>query len=207
MRHLVRAEDRERYILGRTSIRRVCADYCGMEPAQIRLRQTETGRPYLAPECQLPGRPIDFNIAHSGDCVVIAWALQHTVGIDVEQITPNRAIDFLGVAGRAFSSSERQIVETAEPHAAPELFYRIWVRKEALLKAEGRGIGGQLQSFSVATLENGAIRWFDTVMYPESRRTWQLCDLRFSADCIACLAAPPGLQPQIREDMATTVPA
>jgi phosphopantetheinyl transferase len=54
------------------------------------------------------------------------------------------------VSASAFSRVERAVLSAAEPNEALITFYRIWVRKEAVLKGEACGLGGCLQSFSVA---------------------------------------------------------
>jgi len=67
------------------------------------------------------------------------------VGVDVEFTQRRR--DPLRIARRYFTAAENDAIErAADPIAA---FYRHWVVKEALLKATGLGLAGELDSFDV----------------------------------------------------------
>jgi len=79
---------------------------------------------------------------------------------------------------------------TAEETAAT--FYRVWVRKEAVLKAEGCGVGGPLKSFSVAVRTPLGTRWLDEVSFPSSDRVWSIVDLTPAPAHIASVAVPLG---------------
>src|SRR5204862_5816211 len=79
---------------------------------------------------------------------------------------------------------------TAEETAAT--FYRVWVRKEAVLKAEGCGVGGPLKSFSVALRTFLGIRWLDEVSFTSSDRLWSIVDLTPAPAHVAAVAVPVG---------------
>jgi 4'-phosphopantetheinyl transferase len=71
------------------------------------------------------------------------------VGIDVEEIKP---IDF-DIAKRFFSSNEhRQFLQQPEDKKLA-FFYDIWTMKEAVIKAEGKGLSIPLDSFTVLAQE------------------------------------------------------
>ena len=74
-----------------------------------------------------------FNISHSKEYVALAIASK-PVGVDVEQIRPYRKelIDF-------FSN---------ESINDEESFFRVWTMKEAILKANGVGLNGNIKSIS-----------------------------------------------------------
>lgn len=69
---------------------------------------------------------IEFNVSHSGDFIVYAFATTTPVGIDIEQIRP------MG------DDRERIIAEAI----SEEDFFARWTAKEAVLKASGAGLGG-----------------------------------------------------------------
>jgi len=69
---------------------------------------------------------IDFNISHAGEYVVCAISDQGRLGIDIELIKAINISDF------------NQYMET-EPLSYKE-FYEIWTIKEAVIKADGRGL-------------------------------------------------------------------
>lgn len=89
--------------------------------------KNEFGKPCMA------GGP-DFNISHSGDWVAGIRSFKGKVGVDVEQIRP---ID-IDLFTRQFSPMERQKMKlTEDPTAA---FFEAWTGKEAVMKADGRGM-------------------------------------------------------------------
>src|SRR5437762_12459621 len=68
-----RREDQERFVITRALIRRVCAAHTGVEPHAVTFRRTSSGKPYLETEERACHRKIEFNVSHTGECVLIAW--------------------------------------------------------------------------------------------------------------------------------------
>ncbi len=84
----------------------------------------------------------DFNISHSGDIVVCCFAKDAFVGIDLELIRPVK----IKIYRNCFDSQEWQfITESKNPGLT---FLKLWARKEAVIKADGRGIAIDLSSFN-----------------------------------------------------------
>lgn len=79
--------------------------------------------------------PYYFNISHSCGRAVCALS-QKEVGVDIEFIKKKRSFD--AIAKNFFSDGEQQRFRAAKNKN--EEFYRIWTRKEALLKMNGDGI-------------------------------------------------------------------
>lgn len=92
------------------------------------LQYSSYNRPFLA--CG-----IDFNIAHSGSYVVCAIAGDCRVGIDIEKMQKQDLDPFNYTLNPAELES---ILASATPY---ELFYHTWTKKEAVAKADGRGLG------------------------------------------------------------------
>ena len=80
---------------------------------------------------------IDFNISHAGEYVVCAISDQGRLGIDIELIKAINISDF------------NQYMET-EPLSYKE-FYEIWTIKEAVIKADGRGLSIPLLDIKLDT--------------------------------------------------------
>jgi len=77
-----------------------------------------------------------FNISHSGDFVIYAESSNHkTLGIDLEKI--NKEVNVLELISFFLIEERQKIQESDDPTL---IFFRLWVRKEALLKASGIGI-------------------------------------------------------------------
>jgi 4'-phosphopantetheinyl transferase len=187
-----READRRRFVLGRAIIRHLCAEYLGLEPARVLLELTSAGKLYLANTAPRVGRRLEFNISHSGDCILVAWAEGRPVGVDVEALDRDIAPEYHQIAQIAFSDAEYATLSSAWPDEVPSTFYRIWVRKEAVLKGEGCGFGGSVRSFSVARRHVGYTEWFDEVCYPKSGCRWAIVDLIPLPDHLGALALPQG---------------
>ncbi|MFB6457896.1 4'-phosphopantetheinyl transferase family protein [Chitinophaga sp. Hz27] len=107
-------------------------------------------RPYI------PGCP-DFNLSHTGDVAVCAFSTAGKVGIDIEKIQPIDLDDFDGI----WTPNELQYIQ----HDHSRFFY-YWTRKEAIIKADGRGMHLPLQLIDVSK---------DEVLL--DHKTWQLLEL------------------------------
>jgi 4'-phosphopantetheinyl transferase len=118
-------------------VRHLCGIYLGVAPAEVRLDKTPAGKPCLAHPIPAGRQRFEFNVAHSGDWVLVAWAEGFALGVDVEALDPNASRTLAGeVSASVFSPDERAVLSAANPEEVPGTFYRIWVRIEAVLKGE-----------------------------------------------------------------------
>ena len=148
-----RESDRHAYLQQRFLLRTLLSGYLGLPRSDIAYTQNETGKPALDPQLS---RELRFNLSHSGQTALMAFALGRRIGIDLEQPRPDT--DHLKIARRFFSEEESRSLAAAPPEAQPALFTRIWTRKEAVIKAVGLGLSMPLNGFSVplADLPPGA---------------------------------------------------
>ena len=128
--------------------------------------------------------------ADSGNCVLIAWSTGGPVGVDVEAVKPGRRTLLMEMAQSAFSPAAFAVLRSIKSEDTAATFYRIWVRKEAVLKAEGDGLGGPMQSFSVVGLTSKGIQWSEEITLPSHDRIWRICDLKPAPAHAACIAVP-----------------
>ena len=131
----MRAKRRRReFLVCRGALRRILAATLGIDALAVPIVEGAHGKPRLEPS----GLPrVGFNLSHSGGRFVVAIALGMEPGVDVERIRSRRSVE--GISRRFFSPAEQ-----AEVAAAPDplgAFYRVWTRKEAVIKADGRGVG------------------------------------------------------------------
>ncbi|OQP45861.1 hypothetical protein A4H97_31960 [Niastella yeongjuensis] len=90
----------------------------------------------------LPGGP-SFNISHSADHVVCVISPIGKVGVDLEHINP---VD-INVFRVCFTHKEWQYINSnIDPLYT---FYKFWTKKEAVVKADGRGLLIPFLSFEV----------------------------------------------------------
>jgi 4'-phosphopantetheinyl transferase len=134
----VRRHDRERFVAGRAFLRLLLSRLVGSESAALRFAYGPNGKPALEAPADLA-----FNLAHSGGLAVCAVAAGRSgLGVDVERVRPLG--DLAGMARAAFAPGEAaRIVSLPEPERLLA-FFDAWTRKEALLKALGRGLGRPL---------------------------------------------------------------
>lgn len=167
----------------RASARRALAAELGrrLEPAagDVLIERSPTGKPRLAGE-----RPaLRFSLAHCRGRGLIAISSELEVGVDLEALEPRRAHERL--AGRWFTPAERDQVlgaGTAAERAAA--FYRLWVAKEACVKATGEGLAA-LGACSVDRA--GVVRWSRPRL---GESLWRVRWLSLGEGWAAAVAAP-----------------
>jgi 4'-phosphopantetheinyl transferase len=135
-----RAEDRARFIVGRALLRLRLAAAAGVAPAAVRFAVGPHGK--LAADVGP-----HFNLSHSGEYVAAALA-EDAIGVDVQEhrATSDRA----RLAAEVFS--EPEAVRAANAGFVDEVFFEIWAAKEAVVKADGRGIVAGLRTFATPPL-------------------------------------------------------
>lgn len=145
-----RETTRQSSMVARGALRILLSGYMGSSASKIVFRYNENGKPFVVQSH--PSHMIAFNLSHSGDWVVLAFGLDRALGVDVEKIRLEK--DIWPIARRSFSEEELALLR---PQDQPQsLFFNIWTRKEAYLKAHGTGVFHGLNSFSVP-IENGAL--------------------------------------------------
>jgi 4'-phosphopantetheinyl transferase len=128
---------RQRFVLCRAILREILGQYISADPASISFAYSENGKPSIA---DMPsGSPaISFNVSHTENTVVFAFAIERELGIDVEKIKPVSDSD--GIAMNYFSKHELKTYLDAPPEEKAKVFLGCWTRQEALAKAKGIGI-------------------------------------------------------------------
>jgi len=123
---------RDRFIAVRSLLRQTLADYLKVEPAGLQFDIGEYGKPFLA--CG----SLHFNLSHTGDYLLIAVANFPDIGVDIEKLKERSSLD--AIAKRIFSEGELRQWRQLAPEQQLTGFYRLWTKKEAFVKAVGRGI-------------------------------------------------------------------
>lgn len=140
-----RDADRHCSIVARGALRILLAGYTGIPSDRIAFNYSENGKPHIA------GSDVGFNVSHSADWVVLAIGLDRSIGVDVEKI--KRDLDVGAIAARYFTPEEMEAIEKADdPHS---VFFHLWARKEAYVKACGSTLFSELANFSVP-MDDGA---------------------------------------------------
>lgn len=172
----LRPEDGRRFAAARTGLRRILARYRDADPAELAFQVNPWGKPALE------GGPF-FNLSHSHDRAALAVCWTAEIGIDIERVRPVEA----GVA-EAFAASERATLARLSAAEWPAAFHRAWTRKEAVLKALGRGLSLPLASVEVTLGE--AARLLRLHGDAAAASAWSLQDLDPGPGFAGALAAP-----------------
>ena len=140
------SQAREHFTVGRACLRVLLGNLFETNSRSIEIRTGAHGKPetFLLNESN-----IFFNVAHSKNTILIALCRQAVVGVDVEYF--DRMTDIMEVARSNFTEKETtSLAAIADPQARIRAFYRYWTRKEAVAKADGRGLLLPLSSFDVS---------------------------------------------------------
>lgn len=132
--------DQLRSICTRGLLRVLAGSYTQQDPRAIQFVTEINKKPAIK---NVVG--IHINAAHSGDWILLAIG-RVRVGVDVEAVNPDFA--FADLLPHSFSADEQQyILTTNDAQGRDDLhlqtrrsFYQLWTRKEALVKATGKGV-------------------------------------------------------------------
>ncbi|MDQ6625648.1 MAG: 4'-phosphopantetheinyl transferase superfamily protein [Verrucomicrobiota bacterium] len=148
-------------------------------PRDIAFTYGEYGKPRVHVTESDP--PLNFSISHSSDLAIFAVATEAEVGVDLEDAgqLPEDDENLLALAAGVLSAGELKAWrELPEAQARRSAFLRAWTRKEALLKANGRGVS---QSMAEVELPIGSAHALAAFTVASLGVTWEIYDL----------AAPP----------------
>jgi medium-chain acyl-[acyl-carrier-protein] hydrolase len=127
--------DRTRSIVSRAALRDLLSRYIGIDAKEISFTLSESAKPIC-----LRAKPLSFNVSHSDEYAIIGISLDQDVGVDIEMIKED--IETVELATLFASLSERQHLASVDEADRIDLFYDLWVRKEACLKCTGVGFLG-----------------------------------------------------------------
>lgn len=145
------AGDRKNFVARRSLLRAILGRYLRVEPPRIALTHEERGKPQLSgPDGA--GR-LHFNFSHSRNLALCAVGRFAPLGVDVEQLRPMPEMDEIGAA--FCSAPEKALLNSALPEKKLEVFFNLWTRKEAYLKATGEGIAGSLAQLDCSVAPPG----------------------------------------------------
>jgi len=148
--HFRHWEDRQAALFGRLLLKEGLVQYPGLSLQQLRYSHYQ--KPFI--------EGVHFNISHTRKCVGCIISDTHRVGIDIEYVSPIDLKDFRN----CFNSHEWEtICQSPNPHYT---FFLYWTKKEAAIKADGRGMNLVLRNVrvdgDVVTVEDKP--WFMTTV-------------------------------------------
>lgn len=125
-------KDRQSRIISRAVLRILLGRYLATGPKEIRFQLNYNKKLLLQ---NISAKNLHFNVSHSGDWILIAVSI-NPIGVDAEQI--NASFTYQNLLDFSFSLEEKNYIQSAAN--SHQSFYKLWTRKEALLKATGKGL-------------------------------------------------------------------
>lgn len=159
-----------RYTVAHARLRQILAAQLGTEPGALQFAAGPHGKPELAGA--FAGSGLRFNLSHSAALGLVGWTRGRDIGVDVEAWRGMR--DEAALVRRYFSPVEIAAYEASPADARTEVFFNLWTRKEAYVKAVGRGLGLPLDSFDVSPGKGQEARLLRPSSAIEDPRHWSL---------------------------------
>ena len=135
----INPEHAARYIFAHGRMRQALAPACGIMAQELVFETGAYGKPGVA-------NGPEFNLSHSGDMVALAVCPDRPIGVDIERYRPFDP----GIVVRFFSDHEQRALSNLTGNNLEDAFFRVWTRKEAIIKALGFGLSMPLDSFDVS---------------------------------------------------------
>jgi 4'-phosphopantetheinyl transferase len=178
---------RRRFIVARAVLRELLGRYLNQEPDRMRFVYGPEGKPALA---ETGSGSVRFNLSHSEALALYAFVRGREVGIDLEWINPRVAFEEL--AERFFTPVEASALRALPERAREAAFFACWTRKEAYMKAVGKGLSLPTQDFEVTLAPGEPAELISTRHDPEQAMRWSLLELDAGPGFAAALAVEGG---------------
>ncbi|MBM3814391.1 MAG: 4'-phosphopantetheinyl transferase superfamily protein [Acidimicrobiia bacterium] len=170
------------FLTARAALRILIARYTGIQPQSIRYRIGSHGKPRLDHDTA----NLSFNVSHSGGLAVFAFARGCELGVDIEKIRPIEDLD--NIARRFFCTREFESIRRTSGQERVDSFFRCWTRKEAFIKADGRGLSFPLNGFAVTIGSDEPVRLMHVDGDPEEASAWTMHSPPLAAGYASALA-------------------
>ncbi len=161
--------DRRHFTAAHGLLRAILSRYLNAAPQQLSFSYNAYGKPSLREN------EIHFNMSHSGEIALYAFARRRKLGVDVEQVRTDFEYD--EVAQNFFATREQEVLHALPPEFKPAAFFNCWTRKEAFIKAIGQGISFPLDQFEVSLAPGEAARLLSIRGDPNAAALWGLAGL------------------------------
>lgn len=175
------------FVVSRGFLRHVLGRYLEASPSELRFSYNEYGKPALEGE-----QSLQFNMSHSHEIGLVAVTRDAAVGVDVEHIRADFASE--DIATRFFSRLEVETFSSLPKEERVAAFFRCWSRKEAYIKAIGKGLSQPLDGFDVTLAPSDPAALLRAG--EEDKLQWTLSDIDVGPDYASALAVE-GIPSQI----------
>ncbi|WP_245876318.1 4'-phosphopantetheinyl transferase family protein [Tychonema bourrellyi] len=177
-------KDRAHFIAARGILRKILGCYLNKNPNELRFSYNPYGKPSLV--TAVSEYKLCFNLSHSHGIALIAVEQNREVGIDIERI--RKDFPYQQIAESFFSPFENAVLRSLPEHQQLRAFFTCWTRKEAYIKAVGKGLSIPLNGFDVAIAPGEPAALLNFLENPKEVSRWSLIELIPGLDMVATLA-------------------
>ena len=178
-------KDRRHFTAARGALRTILAGYLALRPHGVRFAYSNYGKPRLADEDN--ESDLRFNLTHSHGLALLAVTRGREIGVDVEHLRDMERDGEL-LAERFFSPREVAVLRSLPPQLRREAFFHCWTRKEAYIKANGKGLSLPLDQFDVSLHPDEPAALLATPHDPQEAQRWSLRGLFPGEEYVGALA-------------------
>lgn len=177
---------RTMYACSHAALRAVTALYTGRPPSQVAFAKGAFGKPYVRGD---PG--LRVSLSHTDGLALVAVGRDGPVGVDVERLAPLR--DPAGLRRQVLSEWEAAHWPESCEDALHSGLFTHWTCKEAVLKALGSGLAGDLTAVWVTPPRDRRSGPVPVHRVPGTAdRTWRVRLIDVGTDFRAALAVAGG---------------
>jgi 4'-phosphopantetheinyl transferase len=177
------AVDRKRWQVCRGLLRSLLGRYVEARPEELVFRYGPRGKPYLVP---VSAARIEFSVAHSANRALFAFCRDTEIGVDLEHDRP--LADLAGMMQACLSAQEQVEMQELPEQQRSSAFFQVWVRKEALIKATGKGMMVPLREFDVGVNPEGIQNELQLPAEHFSDQPWRIIDLPTPTEFFGAMA-------------------
>lgn len=175
-------KDRKHFVVARAFLRLLLGWYLNTDPKRLQFAYGAWGKPSL--NGQFRESRLRFNMSHSHGVALYGITERREIGVDVEQVRADFASD--DIARHFFSPLEVGVLCALPEDDRVAAFFRCWTRKEAYIKATGRGMSQALDGFDVTLGSGNDVALLRTE--DGSHERWRLLDVAVGAGYAGALA-------------------
>ena len=166
-------KDQLNFIMARAILRMILSHYLDDRPHKLHFDYNSFGKPMLLTKHD--SDPVNFNLSHSNGIALYAITRDRNVGIDVEQVRDG--VDVHQVSERFFSAGEIGSLKNISKKDQLERFFQYWTRKEAIIKAIGKGVSFPLEQVDISTGDGRLLSSINLKSDGSEDLPWHVMDL------------------------------
>jgi 4'-phosphopantetheinyl transferase len=175
----------EQFVMVRALLRVLLGQYLHQDPTSLEFCYSVNGKPALnRRSCE---ETLRFNLSHSQGRVLYAFTNSNEIGVDIEALNP--AVNYIKLAHRICTAQERLMFDQLPPTEQCAAFFRLWTRKEAVIKLYADRLYKKLSVIDVPIQAELDECWIEV----ENRAIW-IQNLDFCADFAGAIALPKRLK-------------